>query len=156
MIKTLHVFFSKRLLDKTEDPAESEKQLQLAAAALMFELVRSDGKIEQQELLAMSEILRGQFELSTDELDNLLRLAKQSVAQATDLHTFTKEIRDKWSNAERMKLVENLWLIALADKTIDAHERHLVRKVAGLLYLTEIQIMQAREHARRRLQIEFE
>ena len=52
-----------------------------------------------------------------------------------------------------MKLLEYLWVLALADERIDPHERHLVRKVAGLLYLNEKQIMQSRENAKRQLGI---
>jgi len=52
-----------------------------------------------------------------------------------------------------MKLLEYLWLLALADDQIDPHERHLVRKVAGLLYLNEAQILQSREQAKAQLGI---
>jgi len=83
-----------------------------------------------------------------------MELARKSAHEATSLQGFTREICDNWGNAKRVRLLEHLWIIALADKTIDANERHLVRKVAGLLYLNEMQIVQARENAKQKLGIE--
>ena len=154
MFKSLQDFFTKTTNEAQVSEKEAEHQLQLAAAALMFELVRSDGDIDKVELVYMAEILRKQFGLTNEELDTLFNLSKKKADDATDLHSFTRQICDKWGNAKRMKLIENLWLIALADKTIDAGERHLVRKVAGLLYMTEMQIVQSRENAKRQLNIE--
>ncbi len=153
MINSLRGFFQKKVVDEGDQLSE-EQELQLAAATLMYELVRSDGSTDKLELGYMAEILRRQFNLSNENLDELFRLAEKSAADATDLHQFTKAIKNKWGNAKRMKLLENLWVISLADEKIDAHERHLVRKIAGLLYLNEVQIVQSRENAKRTLNIE--
>jgi len=153
MINSLRDFFQARVVEDKKEVNE-ERELQLAAATLMYELVRSDGSADKVELAFMAEILRKQFNLSNEDLDELFRLAKRSAEDATDLHQFTSAIKNKWGNAKRMKLLENLWIISLADENIDAHERHLVRKVAGLLYLNEVQIQQSREKAKLLLKIE--
>jgi len=133
---------------------QGELELKLAAATLMFEVIRSDGRIDKVELIYMDEILRREFKLSEEELDELSKQAKATAHEATSLHGFTREICDSWGNTKRAKLLEYLWMLALADDRIDPHERHLVRKVAGLLYLNESQIVQARELAKRQLGID--
>ena len=153
MINSLRDFFQTRVVEDDKQ-VDEERELQLAAATLMYELVRSDGSTDKVELAYMAEILRKQFKLSNEDLDELFRLAKKSAEDATDLQQFTKAIKNKWGNAKRMKLLENLWIISLADENIDAHERHLVRKIAGLLYLNEVQIQQSRENAKLLLKIE--
>ncbi|NND81054.1 MAG: TerB family tellurite resistance protein [Gammaproteobacteria bacterium] len=153
MFKSLKELFQKKVVEQ-ESTLSEEQELQLAAAVLMFELIRCDGSTDKVELNYMAEILRNQFNLSDADLDELFKLAKKSAEDATDLHRFTRAICDKWGNSRRMKLLENLWMISLADEEIDAHERHLVRKVAGLMYLTESQIVQSRENAKRRLNID--
>jgi len=120
----------------------------------MFEVVRSDGRVDQVELIYMSEILRREFHLSEPELDELSQLAKDSANSATSLQGFTRDICNNWGNSKRMKLLEYLWMIALADDKIDPHERHLVRKVAGLLYLNDDQVLKSREQAKRQLGID--
>ena len=129
----------------------SDHDLRLAAATLMFELIRSDGRVDRVELVYMGEILRREFKLNQEELDELFKMAKESAHEATSLQGFTREICDNWGNAKRLKLLEYLWMLALSDETIDPHERHLVRKVAGLLYLNETEIVLAREQAKAQL-----
>ena len=144
----------KLLSQEGTDTQPSEHDLKLAAATLMFEVVRSDGRIDQVELIYMGEILRREFQLSQEELDELFDLAKRSASEAISLQGFTREICEKWGNAKRVKLLEYLWMLALADDRIDPHERHLVRKVAGLLYLNEAQIVQSRENAKKQLGVD--
>jgi uncharacterized tellurite resistance protein B-like protein len=129
----------------------SDNDLKLAAATLMFELISADGRVDRVELVYMGEILRREFELDQEQLDELFELAKESANEATSLHGFTREICDNWGNPKRMKLLEYLWTLALSDETVDPHERHLVRKVAGLLYLNDNEIVIARENAKTQL-----
>lgn len=159
MFKSLQDFFnsknkaSQRRKSSSNRKSESD-ELKLAAATLMFEVVRSDGRIDKTELIAMGEVLRQQFKFSEEDIATMIELAKSTSDDATSLQGFTREICENWGNAKRMSLVEHLWVIALADKNIDAHERHTVRKVAALLYLNEGQIVQAKENAKAMLGIE--
>lgn len=150
MFKSLKELFKSDA--KKKEP--SEHDLRLAAATLMFELIRSDGRIDRVELVYMGEILRREFKLEDQELDELFKMAKASADEATSLQGFTREICDNWGNSKRVKLLEYLWMLALSDENIDPHERHLVRKVAGLLYLNEAEIVIARENAKAQLGID--
>lgn len=147
MLNKLKTLFKKAKVDQQP----SDQDLKLAAATLMFEVVRSDGVIDQVELEQMGEILQREFKLNQDEVDELFELAKDTADQAISLQGFTRDICDNWGNAKRMKLLEYLWMLALADETIDPHERHLVRKVGGLLYLNDAEVAQSREQAKRQL-----
>lgn len=142
------------LKSKATGTDPSDHELKLAAATLMFEVIRSDGRVDQVELIYMGDILKREFKLSEQELEDLFELAKETADSATSLQGFTREICEGWGNSKRVKLLQYLWMLALADDRIDPHERHLVRKVAGLLYLTEQQIIQAKEQAKRQLDIE--
>ncbi|MFT6032728.1 MAG: putative tellurite resistance protein B-like protein [Arenicella sp.] len=147
MLNKLKTLFKKAKVDQQP----SDQDLKLAAATLMFEVVRSDGVIDQVELEQMGKILQREFKLNQDEVDELFELAKDTADQAISLQGFTRDICDNWGNAKRMKLLEYLWMLALADETIDPHERHLVRKVGGLLYLNDAEVAQSREQAKRQL-----
>lgn len=149
MLNNFKKFF--QAADNKEEPKEDD--LKLAAATLMFEVIRSDGRIDQVELIYMGDILRREFKLNDEDLDELFEIAKDSSHKATSLQGFTRQICEHWGNSKRMKLLEYLWVLALADERVDPHERHLVRKLAGLLYLNEKQIMQSRENAKRQLGI---
>lgn len=155
MINTLQEFFTRKLTSRAgqKEASTDDQDLQIAAATLMFEVIRSDGKVLRTELIAMGEILRDLFNFDDDDIETLVSLAHQSSLEATCLQGFTRSICDKWGNSKRARLLEYLWMISLTDKHIDANERHLVRKVAGLLYLNESQIAQSKEKAKIKLGI---
>lgn len=150
VLKALKTLFKKD--NQKREPTEQE--LKLAAATLMFEVIRSDGRIDQVELIYMGDILRREFKLDEDELEELFKLAKENAHEATSLQGFTRNICDNWGKSKREKLLEYLWLLALADEQVDPHERHLVRKVAGLLHLNENQIQKSRQAAKLQLGIQ--
>jgi len=80
----------------------------------------------------MTEILRHQFDLSQQEINTLFSQISNSRADQDDLKRLTRTICQTWDNAKRMKLLENLWAVALADQIIDQDENSLVRELAGL------------------------
>ncbi|MFT5135153.1 MAG: putative tellurite resistance protein B-like protein [Arenicella sp.] len=147
MFNSLQDFFLRKSSGTKSNKEPTDDDLKLAAATLMFEMVRSDGKVDQLEIVAMGEILRKQFNLPAEDIHEMIELAQHTSDHSVSLQGFTSNICEKWGNAKRVKLLENLWLIALADQRVDAHERHLLRKVAGLLYMTEVQIFQAKHNA---------
>lgn len=149
MLKSLKELFKSNASEQNT----TDHDLKLAAATLMFEVIRSDGRVDKVELIYMGEILQREFKLSDDELDELFKLARETAHEATSLQGFTREICDNWGNGKRTKLLQYLWMLALADEKIDPHERHFVRKVAGLLYLNDSEIVQARELAKQQLGI---
>lgn len=148
MLNALKTLFKQD--SEKRDPTEQE--LKLAAATLMFEVIRADGRIDEVELTYMREILSREFKLNDDELDELFESAKEKANDAISLHGFTRDICNTWGKSKREKLLEYLWMLALADKQVDPHERHLVRKVAGLLYLNENQIQTSRQAAKIQLE----
>ncbi len=138
----------KALFADPEQAAEpSQHDVELAAASLMFELIKSDGQVDPVEMEKLAEILKSKFNLDSQSIEELVQQAQKSVDEAISLHGFTRKICETWNNEQRVMLLESLWMLALADQRIDAHERHLVRKVAGLLYLTDRQINLAKESA---------
>ena len=128
----------------TNDP---EKALRLAAATLMIEVSRSDGHIDDLELTTLGQWLSTEFELSQDEVAELTSQAQIASHEALSLQGFTRQIVDQWSSEQRMKLIEYCWRIALVDEHLDAHERHTIRKIAGLLYLNDKEIVLAKHAA---------
>jgi len=114
--------------------------VQLATARLMLEVVKADGHVER--------------DLSQQEINTLFSQISNSRADQDGLKRLTRTICQTWGNAKRMKLLENLWAVALADQIIDQDENSLVRELAGLLCLNEMQIFQTQENAKLQMGIE--
>lgn len=114
---------------------DRQHALQLAAAVLLIEVVRADGEIEAAELEAVAAALRRKFALDPAEIEELVELARHRSEHTHDLYTFTERLNESLDEAARIRLFEMLWTVAYADGHADAHEAHLLRKVADLLHL---------------------
>ena len=148
MFKSLQDFFSNSNSSQDVNNDSSDADLKLAAATLMLEVVRADGQVDDTEIMTMRKLLDQQFQLDDTAIDNMLELAHETSEDAICLQRFTREICNNWGHAKRLRLLEHLWQIALADEIIDAHERHLIRKLAGLLYLNDSEVARAKAAAR--------
>lgn len=138
MLQTMKQFFDRCLNPEPQDDATSlplEKRLQLATAALLIEMMHADFDIDAEEEKAMVAALRKAYQLSDEELDDILRLAHEEKQAATELFSFTHLINKHYSAAQKKEVIRLLWQVANADNLIDKHEVHLIRKVADLLYV---------------------
>ena len=149
MISTFNRFFEAYL-----DPSTSTTNLnpdhapQLATAALMIEVGRADFNMDDDELDQILELIKSNFELSQEETDALVELAHQHAYDATSLHSFTSLINKEWSIEKKVEVMEMMWRVAYADGRIDSHEHHLLRKIAGLLYIPHKEYIGAKLNAR--------
>ena len=131
-----------------DSPAEGAQRVQLAAAVLMVEVVRADGRMDASERAAALAALRRRFDLTPEALGALLDQAQDSARSAYDYQQFTSRINDAFNHDDKVRLVEALWQIAYADAHIDANENHAINKIAGLLHVTHGEYIAAKMRAK--------
>jgi len=146
MLQALRTFFDRNLADGAN--ADPEHRLRLAAAALLFEVSRSDFSVDARELDRIRDVVKNYFDLTPDETDALLELAEREANDATSLHGFTSLITENWSIDQRVRLCELMWPIAYADGRLDDNEVHLMRKIERLLYVPHKEFIGAKLRAR--------
>ncbi len=128
-----------------ETPEQSrEHGLQLATALLLVEVSRADYSEDLIENEAVGVLLRGYFDLTEEEVDLLVEEAKAQADRSASLQAFTRQLHEELELEEKHRIVEMLWRVALADEHLDKHEDHLVRKVAGLLYVSHGDLIRIR------------
>lgn len=125
-----------------------EHALQVATAALLLEITRADGEILPDERAAIVAALQGHFGLNAREHESLLALAEQEASEANDYYQFTSLINRSCTREEKLRIVENLWRVAMADAHLDAHELHLMRRLADLLHIGHADNVAAKQRAR--------
>lgn len=113
-----------------------EEELRLAAAALLVRATVIDGEVDRSERKVLGEVLSRRFELDTGEVDALIREATQKEKDAVDLYGFTSVLKRRLDHDERMKIVEMLWEVVIADGVIHEFEANLVWRAAELLGVT--------------------
>ncbi|MFO7324603.1 MAG: TerB family tellurite resistance protein [Pseudomonadota bacterium] len=117
------------------DTAAREHALQLATAVLLIEVMRADGEVSEEEERSVLQALRSRFTLTDRELADLVELAHDRSENTHDLFSFTSKLNEALDAAEKAHVFELLWTVAWADGRADAHEEHLLRRVADLLHL---------------------
>jgi len=147
MFTTLKSFLEP-LLPQSAPRAAFEHTLQVATAVLLVEVMRSDARIGLSERAAVIVALRDRFELDADEVEALMVVADQTAREAHDLHTFTSRLNDQLEPDQKARIVEYMWQVAYADGRLDAHEQHVMRKLADLLYIPHGDYIAAKMRAR--------
>lgn len=149
MVEAIREFFDKYIKDdKGRAPANEQDAVRVATAALMIEMARMDGTISDVERARVLDSVETKFALRPEQAAELLQLAEQQAAEATDYFQFTSLIKDRLSPEEKERLVEQLWRVAYADGELSSYEEHLVRKIADLIYLPHHAFIAAKLRAR--------
>jgi uncharacterized tellurite resistance protein B-like protein len=151
MIDALKQFFQSKLAAASTPaavPEAAENALRLAAGVLLFEIVRADHRIEDSERTVMRTALQSTFGLAADETEEVMRLAEEQSRSAGSLYEFTSQVDAAFDADQKKRVVEMLWLVAFADGKKDAHEEHMVRKIAGLLHVAHPDFIDAKLKAR--------
>jgi len=145
----------KQLFQAITDGARSagsrDMSLQLATAALLIEMMRADQDVALAEEDTLRQALRQEFELDDDALEALIVQAEREARDAPGYFAFTKAINDTLPVEDKVRIMEYLWRIALADGVLAAHENHLMRKLADLIHIGHGDYHAAKERARTHL-----
>lgn len=138
------------LADTKRARASAFDDKELAAAALLLEVAATDGHLDGSEAAAIRRALARTFGLADAELDALIAAARTRADGSVQLFGFTRCFKDNSSYDERVALIELLWEVALADGRIDHYESNLLRRIGGLLYVSDRDRGEARKRVERR------
>jgi uncharacterized tellurite resistance protein B-like protein len=134
-MRNLKTWISRRLGGAADDASDDAAGLNLAVAALLVEVLRADHEVDAAERRQVVESLSRQLGLDESDGRELLHLAERRVDEAHDLYQFTSQVNRACSDAEKLRLVEQLWRAAAADAVIHKYEEHLIRRIADLLHV---------------------
>ncbi len=133
--------------DNIQTDTSDSDDVHIAAAALLVYAARIDGDLDARESHILSKLTAPHFGLSHDEAHELIMLAHQKVDEMHDLFQWTKQINAAFTYEHKLTLLEFLWQIILADGVVDAYETNLIRRISGLLYVTDKDAGLARKNA---------
>ena len=138
-----------RLLSVPEP--SSLPDLRLSVAVLLLEAARQDDAFDARERAMIQKLLTSRFALSSEDCARLMAAAEARVAQMVQLHGHTSEIAAEMTPQERIELIEMLWDVAYADGVLDPEEDLMIRRIAGLIYVSDRDRVLARQRVLARL-----
>ncbi len=153
MIDSIKSFFVQFIEPDIASGSNGSQTLQVATAALLLEMMRMDNELKDEERQAIFQTLQTQFKLDPAQIKTLMALAEQESREANDYYQFTSLINKHCDLAQKVQIIENLWHVAMIDGHLDAHELHLMRKLADLLYIGHADYVAAKQRARESAQL---
>ena len=132
--------------ENSNDDGVSNKNLELICG-LMIEAAFTDGKIEESELIKIKFSLVNVFHEDAKEVDLVLDEAIKNKNNSKSLHYYTSFINKNFDDDKKLLLIEALWEIVLSDGEIHDFESNLIRRLAGLLYISDVNSGNARKRA---------
>ncbi len=110
---------------------------ELALAALLVRLAKSDNQYDESEQIRIEHVLAVRRGLGHAEATDLRLRAEQVEAEAPDTVRFTRALKEKIAYSDRSGVIEALWEVALADGTREANEEAVIRLAASLLGVSD-------------------
>ena len=122
-------FFKKREKENTNNENVLIIALLIHAAKIDENYTEDEKKIIKKTIMELNKI-------SSNQADELLKLAEKKEEESNQIVEFTKEIK-KYSMEFKLKIIEIIWKIVYSDGTSDNYESNLIRRICGLLYISD-------------------
>ena len=130
----------------SQEDDNSNKELELLCG-LMIEAAYTDGKIEISELDKIKLSLINIFSEDPKEVNLVLKKAEENKNNSKSLHHYTSFINKNFDDRKKTLLIESLWEIVLSDGDVHDFESNLIRRLAGLLYISDVSSGNAKKRA---------
>ncbi len=114
---------------------------------LMIEAANSDGHIETEEVDNISSLLINVFKENADDVKIKLQQAINNRNNSKSLFYYTSKINKIYSDEKKLLLIETLWEIVLSDGSLHDYESSLIRRLAGLMYISDVNSGNAKKRA---------
>ena len=115
---------------------KKENSKEILTAALLIHAAKIDENYSNHEKEIIKKALINLNIAKTDDVENIIKQAEKKEKESNQLVGFTQEIK-KSPMEFRLKIIEILWKIVYSDSTSDIYESNLIRRVCGLLYISD-------------------
>ena len=137
----------KNILNSQNSKEDNDnKDLELLCG-LMIEAAYTDGQIDASELNKIKLSLINIFCEDPKEVNLVLEKAEKNKNNSKSLHHYTSFINKNFDDKKKIILIETLWEIVLSDGEVHDFESNLIRRLAGLLYISDVDSGNAKKRA---------
>ena len=144
-------FFKKNTNTSNDLADEKIFDIELIGCALAYEVARSDGEIDKNELsIIKKNIAEKSNELGYSAEEVLEKIEEQSNNQIS-FHNFINDINNFFSIDEKHSLLKFLWETAYSDNVLTVDEERLIRRIADMLHIKDLKVLKFKHEAKTNL-----
>ena len=139
-------FFKKK--EKPIQETEKNLDIKLTASLLAYEIARSDGDIADSELsVILEELKKISIKVQKTE-DDILQIVQNFSNNSVSFHEFIEDINKNYSKEDKLSLLSFLWTVAYADSILEVNEERLIRRIADLIHLKDMDVLKIKDKVR--------
>ena len=133
---------------KKNKPVENKKnnfEVELTASILAYEIARSDGDISESELtLLYDEIKKISSKVGKKE-ERIMEIIEGYSKNSVSFNEFINDINKDYTKEDKLTLIQFLFDVAYADKILEVSEERLIRKIADLINIKDIEMLKIKD-----------
>jgi len=114
----------------------SNENVNISIVALLINAAKIDENYTETEKEIIKKVIMELNDISYNETEKILKISEKLESESNQIVEFTKEIK-KRPMEFRLKIIEILWKIVYSDGSDDNFESNLIRRVCGLLYVSD-------------------
>ena len=142
----LNIFKKNKESQDTQQKPEFE--IELIGAVLAYESARSDGNISESELRLLLEEIKD-ISVKVNKTDEeILSIIKIYSKNSVSFHEFIADINNDFTKEEKLSLISFLWNVAYADSKLDVDEERLIRRIADLIRIKDLEVLKLKDSAK--------
>ena len=146
MFQNLKNIFEKVKQENNSEVEIIEEEI-YAVLSLLIEACKVDGIVSDDEIEKITGLLINKFHLEPSKAKNAVIFVLEKANEKVEIFSDIKVILDTMDHEERIKVVEMLWGVVLADGNIDDYESNLMRKISSLLHVSSFETAEAKNRA---------
>jgi len=132
-------------LNRQDSHAGQSEDLRASVAVLLLEAAHRSDHFGPDDRALIERLLAERFGLSKEQCAQLVAASEAKVEQLVQLQPYTHTIFTHMTTEERIQVIEMLWEVVYADGVLDPEEDMLIRRVGGLIDVTDRDRVLARQ-----------
>ena len=141
-------FFKKNPQKSSSENKDSSFEIELTAAVLAYEIARIDGEISDDELSILMQEIRNMAKKVNKDEKEILKIIEIYSNDSVSFYEFVEDINKNYTKENKLSLISFMWQIAFADGNLEVNEEKLIRRLADLIKIKDLEVLKLKDDAK--------
>ena len=141
-------FFKKNPQKSSSENKDSSFEIELTAAVLAYEIARIDGEISDDELSVLMQEIRNIAKKVNKDEKEILKIIEIYSNDSVSFYEFVEDINKNYTKENKLSLISFMWQIAFADGNLEVNEEKLIRRLADLIKIKDLEVLKLKDDAK--------
>ncbi len=132
---------------KNQNTSSEDNDYLSLLCGIMIEAANADGEISDIEIKKISNILVDSFKENPSDVKIKLDEAIANSNNSNSLFFYTSKFNKEYNYQKKILLIEKMWEVILSDENVHDYETSLIRRLCGLLYISDVDSGNAKKRA---------